>query len=93
MRWPAGRLRFGQNSESQSSSTQRHELHGQQCESFRQQRRSPVTAAQVPQHLSETSYKKHRYLVDRSSREPEEIITATEPLKQMLTDELADAGL
>ena len=26
------------------------------------------------------------------SREPEEIITATEPLKQMLTDELATLG-
>ena len=76
----------GQNSESQSSSTSSTNSTTSSASSTDS---STSTTAS-----SETSSKKIDTLriAFVPSREPEEIITATEPLKQMLTDELATLG-
>ena len=76
----------GQNSESQSSSTSSTNSTTSSASSTDS---STSTTAS-----SETSNKKIDTLriAFVPSREPEEIITATEPLKQMLTDELATLG-
>ncbi|WP_417337537.1 phosphate/phosphite/phosphonate ABC transporter substrate-binding protein [Evtepia gabavorous] len=76
----------GQNSESQSSSTSSTNSTTSSASSTDSSVNSTAT--------SETSSKKIDTLriAFVPSREPEEIITATEPLKQMLTDELATLG-
>ena len=76
----------GQNSESQSSSTS-------STNSTTSSASSTDSSASTTAS-SETSNKKIDTLriAFVPSREPEEIITATEPLKQMLTDELATLG-
>lgn len=76
----------GQNSESQSSSTSSTNSTTSSASSTDSSANSTAT--------SETSSKKIDTLriAFVPSREPEEIITATEPLKQMLTDELATLG-
>ena len=76
----------GQNSESQSSSTSSTNSTTSSASSTDS---STSTTAS-----SETSNKKIDTLriAFVPSREPEEIVTATEPLKQMLTDELATLG-
>lgn len=76
----------GQNSESQSSSTSSTNSTTSSASSTDSSANSTAT--------SETSNKKIDTLriAFVPSREPEEIITATEPLKQMLTDELATLG-
>lgn len=76
----------GQNSESQSSSTSSTNSTTSSASSTDSSTSTTAT--------SETSNKKIDTLriAFVPSREPEEIITATEPLKQMLTDELATLG-
>ena len=76
----------GQNSESQSSSTSSTNSTTSSASSTDSSTSTTAT--------SETSSKKIDTLriAFVPSREPEEIITATEPLKQMLTDELATLG-
>ena len=82
----------GQNSESQSSTSSTNSTTSSASStdsSANSTDRSTSTTAS-----SETSNKKIDTLriAFVPSREPEEIITATEPLKQMLTDELATLG-
>src|SRR5699024_3175203 len=75
----------GQNSESQSSTS---------STSSTDSSTSSTDSSTSTTATSETSNKKIDTLriAFVPSREPEEIITATEPLKQMLTDELATLG-
>ena len=83
----------GQNSESQSSSTSSTNSTTSSASSTDSSANSTDSSASTTAS-SETSSKKIDTLriAFVPSREPEEIITATEPLKQMLTDELATLG-
>ena len=83
----------GQNSESQSSSTSSTNSTTSSASSTDSSANSTDSSANSTA-TSETSSKKIDTLriAFVPSREPEEIITATEPLKQMLTDELATLG-
>ena len=83
----------GQNSESQSSSTSSTNSTTSSASSTDSSANSTDSSANSTA-TSETSNKKIDTLriAFVPSREPEEIITATEPLKQMLTDELATLG-
>lgn len=83
----------GQNSESQSSSTSSTNSTTSSASSTDSSANSTNSSTSTTAS-SETSNKKIDTLriAFVPSREPEEIITATEPLKQMLTDELATLG-
>ena len=83
----------GQNSESQSSSTSSTNSTTSSASSTDSSANSTDSSTSTTAS-SETSNKKIDTLriAFVPSREPEEIITATEPLKQMLTDELAKLG-
>lgn len=83
----------GQNSESQSSSTSSTNSTTSSAISTDSSANSTDSSTSTTAS-SETSNKKIDTLriAFVPSREPEEIITATEPLKQMLTDELATLG-
>ena len=83
----------GQNSESQSSSTSSTNSTTSSASSTDSSANSTDSSTSTTAS-SETSNKKIDTLriTFVPSREPEEIITATEPLKQMLTDELATLG-
>ena len=83
----------GQNSESQSSSTSSTNSTTSSASSTDSSANSTDSSTSTSAS-SETSNKKIDTLriAFVPSREPEEIITATEPLKQMLTDELATLG-
>ena len=83
----------GQNSESQSSSTSSTNSTTSSASSTDSSANSTYSSTSTTAS-SETSNKKIDTLriAFVPSREPEEIITATEPLKQMLTDELATLG-
>lgn len=83
----------GQNSESQSSSTSGTNSTTSSASSTDSSANSTDSSTSTTAS-SETSNKKIDTLriAFVPSREPEEIITATEPLKQMLTDELATLG-
>ena len=83
----------GQNSESQSSSTSSTNSTTSSASSTDSIANSTDSSTSTTAS-SETSNKKIDTLriAFVPSREPEEIITATEPLKQMLTDELATLG-
>ncbi len=83
----------GQNSESQSSSTSSTNSTTSSAGSTDSSANSTDSSTSTTAS-SETSNKKIDTLriAFVPSREPEEIITATEPLKQMLTDELATLG-
>lgn len=83
----------GQNSESQSSSTSSTNSTTSSASSTDSSANSTDSSTSTTAS-SETSSKKIDTLriAFVPSREPEEIITATEPLKQMLTDELATLG-
>ena len=83
----------GQNSESQSSSTRSTNSTTSSASSTDSSANSTDSSTSTTAS-SETSNKKIDTLriAFVPSREPEEIITATEPLKQMLTDELATLG-
>lgn len=83
----------GQNSESQSSSTSSTNSTTSSASSTDSSTSSTDSSTSTTA-TSETSNKKIDTLriAFVPSREPEEIITATEPLKQMLTDELATLG-
>ena len=83
----------GQNSESQSSSTSSTNSTTSSARSNDSSANSTDSSTSTTAS-SETSNKKIDTLriAFVPSREPEEIITATEPLKQMLTDELATLG-
>ena len=83
----------GQNSESQSSSTSSTNSTTSSASSTDSSAKSTDSSTSTTAS-SETSNKKIDTLriAFVPSREPEEIITATEPLKQMLTDELATLG-
>ena len=83
----------GQNSESQSSSTSSTNSTTSSASSTDSSANSTDNSTSTTAS-SETSNKKIDTLriAFVPSREPEEIITATEPLKQMLTDELATLG-
>lgn len=83
----------GQNSESQSSSTSSTNSTTSSASSTDSSTSSTDSSTSTTA-TSETSSKKIDTLriAFVPSREPEEIITATEPLKQMLTDELATLG-
>lgn len=83
----------GQNSESQSSSTSSTNSTTSNASSTDSSANSTDSSTSTTAS-SETSNKKIDTLriAFVPSREPEEIITATEPLKQMLTDELATLG-
>ena len=83
----------GQNSESQSSSTSSTNSTTSSASSTDSSANSTDSSTSTTAS-SETSNKKIDTLriAFIPSREPEEIITATEPLKQMLTDELATLG-
>ena len=83
----------GQNSESQSSSTSSTNSTTSSASSTDSNANSTDSSTSTTAS-SETSSKKIDTLriAFVPSREPEEIITATEPLKQMLTDELATLG-
>ena len=83
----------GQNSESQSSSTSSTNSITSSASSTDSSANSTDSSTSTTAS-SETSNKKIDTLriAFVPSREPEEIITATEPLKQMLTDELATLG-
>lgn len=83
----------GQNSESQSSSTSSTNSTTSSASSTDSSANSTDSSTSTTAS-SETSNKKIETLriAFVPSREPEEIITATEPLKQMLTDELATLG-
>ena len=83
----------GQNSESQSSSTSSTNSTTSSASSTDSSANSTGSSTSTTAS-SETSNKKIDTLriAFVPSREPEEIITATEPLKQMLTDELATLG-
>lgn len=83
----------GQNSESQSSSTSSTNSTTSSASSTDSSANSTDSSTSTTA-TSETSNKKIDTLriAFVPSREPEEIITATEPLKQMLTDELATLG-
>lgn len=83
----------GQNSESQSSSTSSTNSTTSSASSTDSSASSTDSSTSTTA-TSETSSKKIDTLriAFVPSREPEEIITATEPLKQMLTDELATLG-
>lgn len=83
----------GQNSESQSGSTSSTNSTTSSASSTDSSANSTDSSASTTAS-SETSNKKIDTLriAFVPSREPEEIITATEPLKQMLTDELATLG-
>lgn len=83
----------GQNSESQSSSTSSTNSTTSSASSTDSSANSTDSSTSTAAS-SETSNKKIDTLriAFVPSREPEEIITATEPLKQMLTDELATLG-
>lgn len=83
----------GQNSESQSSSTSNTNSTTSSASSTDSSANSTDSSTSTTAS-SETSNKKIETLriAFVPSREPEEIITATEPLKQMLTDELATLG-
>ena len=83
----------GQNSESQSSSTSSTNSTTSSASST-DSRANSTDSSTSTTASSETSNKKIDTLriAFVPSREPEEIITATEPLKQMLTDELATLG-
>lgn len=82
-----------QNSESQSSSTSSTNSTTSSASSTDSSANSTDSSTSTTAS-SETSNKKIDTLriAFVPSREPEEIITATEPLKQMLTDELATLG-
>ena len=83
----------GRNSESQSSSTSSTNSTTSSASSTDSSANSTDSSTSTTAS-SETSNKKIDTLriAFVPSREPEEIITATEPLKQMLTDELATLG-
>ena len=83
----------GQNSESQSSNTSSTNSTTSSASSTDSSANSTDSSTSTTAS-SETSNKKIDTLriAFVPSREPEEIITATEPLKQMLTDELATLG-
>ena len=83
----------GQNSESQSSSTSSTNSTTSSASSTDSSANSTDSSTSTTAS-TETSNKKIDTLriAFVPSREPEEIITATEPLKQMLTDELATLG-
>ena len=83
----------GQNSESQSSSTSSTNSTTSSASSTDSSANSTDSSTSTSAS-SETSNKKIDTLriAFVPSREPEEIVTATEPLKQMLTDELATLG-
>lgn len=83
----------GQNRESQSSSTSSTNSTTSSASSTDSSANSTDSSTSTTA-TSETSNKKIDTLriAFVPSREPEEIITATEPLKQMLTDELATLG-
>lgn len=83
----------GQNSESQSSSTSSTNSTTSSASSTDSSANSTDSSTSTTAS-SETSNKKIDTLriAFVPSREPEEIITATEPLKQILTDELATLG-
>ena len=83
----------GQNSESQSSSTSSTNSTTSSASSTDSSANSTDSSTSTTAS-SETGNKKIDTLriAFVPSREPEEIITATEPLKQMLTDELATLG-
>ena len=83
----------GQNSESQSSSTSSTNSTTSSASSTDSSANSTDSSTSTTAS-SETSNKKIDTLriAFVPSREPEEIITATEPLKQMLTDELTTLG-
>ena len=83
----------GQNSESQSSSTSSTNSTTSSASSTDSSANSTDSSTSTTA-TSETGNKKIDTLriAFVPSREPEEIITATEPLKQMLTDELATLG-
>lgn len=83
----------GQNSESQSSSTSSTNSTTSSASSTDSSANSTDSSTSTTAS-SETCNKKIDTLriAFVPSREPEEIITATEPLKQMLTDELATLG-
>ena len=83
----------GQNSESQSGSTSSTNSTTSSASSTDSSANSTDSSTSTTAS-SETSNKKIDTLriAFVPSREPEEIITATEPLKQMLTDELATLG-
>ena len=83
----------GQNSESQSSSPSSTNSTTSSASSTDSSANSTDSSTSTTAS-SETSNKKIDTLriAFVPSREPEEIITATEPLKQMLTDELATLG-
>ena len=83
----------GQNSESQSSSTSSTNSTTSSASSTDSSANSTDSSTSTTAS-SETSNKKIDTLriAFVPSREPEEIITATEPLKQLLTDELAKLG-
>lgn len=83
----------GQNSDSQSSSTSSTNSTTSSASSTDSSANSTDSSTSTTAS-SETSNKKIDTLriAFVPSREPEEIITATEPLKQMLTDELATLG-
>ena len=83
----------GQNSESQSSSISSTNSTTSSASSTDSSANSTDSSTSTTAS-SETSNKKIDTLriAFVPSREPEEIITATEPLKQMLTDELATLG-
>ena len=83
----------GQNRESQSSSTSSTNSTTSSASSTDSSANSTDSSTSTTAS-SETSNKKIDTLriAFVPSREPEEIITATEPLKQMLTDELATLG-
>ena len=83
----------GQNSESQSSSTSSTNSTTSSASST-DSSTSSTDSSTSSTATSETSRKKSDTLriAFVPSREPEEIITATEPLKQMLTDERATRG-
>lgn len=83
----------GQNRESQSSSTSSTNSTTSSASSTDSNANSTDSSTSTTAS-SETSNKKIDTLriAFVPSREPEEIITATEPLKQMLTDELATLG-
>lgn len=83
----------GQNSESQSSSTSSTNSTTSSASSTDSSANSTGSSTSTTAS-SETSNKKIDTLriAFVPSREPEEIITATKPLKQMLTDELATLG-
>lgn len=83
----------GQNSDSQNSSTSSTNSTTSSASSTDSSANSTDSSTSTTAS-SETSNKKIDTLriAFVPSREPEEIITATEPLKQMLTDELATLG-